>query len=196
MVNARAVESAIRIGLALNCQIAQWCRFARKNYFYPDMPKNFQTSQYDEPICFDGWLDVDVETDEGERPSGSRSSAPTWRRTPARPSTWAAPPVASTAPTTPSSTTTAPGIPLIEIVTKPVPGTGKYAPEVARAYVTALRELLRALGVSDVQDGAGLAALRRQPLAAADAGATRWAPAPRPRTSTRCARSSGRCATR
>ena len=56
-----AVESAIRIGLALNCAIAEWCRFARKNYFYPDMPKNFQTSQYDEPIAFDGWTDVDVD---------------------------------------------------------------------------------------------------------------------------------------
>ena len=61
MVNAKAVESAIRIGLALNCEIAEWCRFARKNYFYPDMPKNFQTSQYDEPIAFDGWLDVEVD---------------------------------------------------------------------------------------------------------------------------------------
>ena len=54
VVNGKAVESAIRIGLALNCEIAEWCRFARKNYFYPDMPKNFQTSQYDEPIAFDG----------------------------------------------------------------------------------------------------------------------------------------------
>ena len=62
VVNAIGVESAIRIGLALNCEIAEWCRFARKNYFYPDMPKNFQTSQYDEPIAFNGWLDVDVET--------------------------------------------------------------------------------------------------------------------------------------
>ena len=52
VVNDKAVESAIRIGLALNCEIAEWCRFARKNYFYPDMPKNFQTSQYDEPIAF------------------------------------------------------------------------------------------------------------------------------------------------
>ena len=58
VVNETAVESAIRIGLALNCQIASWCRFARKNYFYPDMPKNFQTSQYDEPIAFNGWTDV------------------------------------------------------------------------------------------------------------------------------------------
>ena len=62
VVNGTAVESAIRIGLALNCSIASWCRFARKNYFYPDMPKNFQTSQYDEPICFEGYLDVDVDS--------------------------------------------------------------------------------------------------------------------------------------
>ncbi|MDO5502273.1 MAG: Asp-tRNA(Asn)/Glu-tRNA(Gln) amidotransferase GatCAB subunit B, partial [Actinomycetia bacterium] len=61
VVNAVGVESAIRIGLALNCEIAEWCRFARKNYFYPDMPKNFQTSQYDEPIAYGGWLDVTLE---------------------------------------------------------------------------------------------------------------------------------------
>ena len=61
VVNAVAVESAIRIGLVLNCEIATWCRFARKNYFYPDMPKNFQTSQYDEPIAFEGFLDVELD---------------------------------------------------------------------------------------------------------------------------------------
>ena len=66
-VNERAIESTILIGLALNCEIATWCRFARKNYFYPDMPKNFQISQYDEPICFNGYLDVEVETDDGMR---------------------------------------------------------------------------------------------------------------------------------
>src|SRR5205085_3439106 len=60
VTNAAAIESTIRIGLALNCTIAPWCRFARKNYFYPDMPKNFQISQYDEPLCTDGWLDVTV----------------------------------------------------------------------------------------------------------------------------------------
>ena len=64
VVNATGVESAIKIGLALNCEIAEWCRFARKNYFYPDMPKNFQTSQYDEPIAFDGYLDVQLEDGE------------------------------------------------------------------------------------------------------------------------------------
>ncbi|NLT53622.1 MAG: Asp-tRNA(Asn)/Glu-tRNA(Gln) amidotransferase GatCAB subunit B, partial [Actinomycetales bacterium] len=64
VLNAKGLESAIRIGLALNCEIASWCRFARKNYFYPDMPKNFQTSQYDEPIAFDGHLDVELEDGE------------------------------------------------------------------------------------------------------------------------------------
>lgn len=64
VVNAIGVESAIKIGLALNCEIAEWCRFARKNYFYPDMPKNFQTSQYDEPIAFNGFLDVQLEDGE------------------------------------------------------------------------------------------------------------------------------------
>ena len=61
VLNAKAVESVIRIGLALNCSIASWCRFARKNYFYPDMPKNFQTSQYDEPSAFGGHLDDELE---------------------------------------------------------------------------------------------------------------------------------------
>src|SRR5262249_1893657 len=59
-----AIEYTIRIGLALNCSIAEWCRFARKNYFYPDMPKNFQISQYDEPLCTDGWLDVTLDESE------------------------------------------------------------------------------------------------------------------------------------
>ena len=108
VVNGKAVESAIRIGLALNCEIAEWCRFARKNYFYPDMPKNFQTSQYDEPIAFEGWTEVEVAT---ARPSASRSSARTWRRTPASRCTSVAPPVASTGRSTPSSTTTAPASP-------------------------------------------------------------------------------------
>ena len=61
VANRAAIEYTIRIGLALNCSIASWCRFARKNYFYPDMPKDFQISQYDEPLCTDGWLDVAVE---------------------------------------------------------------------------------------------------------------------------------------
>ena len=88
------------------------------------------------------------------------------------------------------------GIPLIEIVTKPIEGAGAKAPQVARAYVAQLRDLL--LGARRLRrpDGAGLAALRRQPVARPPPAPTCSAPAPRPRTSTRCARSSGRCATR
>ena len=74
VANEAAIEATIRIGLALNCSIATWCRFARKNYFYPDMPKNFQISQYDEPLCVDGYLDVEVD---GETvPGRHRAGAP------------------------------------------------------------------------------------------------------------------------
>ena len=82
VINRPAIEYTIRIGLALNCTIATWCRFARKNYFYPDMPKNYQISQYDEPLCTDGWLDI-VSRRPATRRSGSASSGCTWRRTPA-----------------------------------------------------------------------------------------------------------------
>ena len=76
VVNRMAIEYTIRIGLALNCSIATWCRFARKNYFYPDMPKNFQISQYDEPLCTDGWLDVAFEVRWTEhRPGAGRHRA-------------------------------------------------------------------------------------------------------------------------
>ena len=152
VVNAAAIESAIRIGLALNCEIAQTCRFARKNYFYPDMPKNFQTSQYDEPIAFDGHLDVEYETGDAEtatyrveierahmeedagklthvggstgRIQGADYSLLDYNRA---------------------------GIPLIEIVTRPLVGVGEHAPAIARAYVSALRDLMRALDVSDAR---------------------------------------------
>ncbi len=147
VVNRMAIEYTIRIGLALNCEIAEWCRFARKNYFYPDMPKNFQISQYDEPLCTDGYLDVDVngrtikigiervhlEEDTGKslhvggatgRIHGAEYSLVDYNRA---------------------------GIPLVEIVTKPIAGTGADAPVAARLYVTALRDLLRSLHVSDVR---------------------------------------------
>jgi aspartyl-tRNA(Asn)/glutamyl-tRNA(Gln) amidotransferase subunit B len=147
VANRTAIEYTIRIGLALNCSIASWCRFARKNYFYPDMPKDYQISQYDEPLCTDGWLDIIVdgadfrvgiervhmEEDTGKslyvggatgRIHGADYSLVDYNRS---------------------------GIPLVEVVTKPVPGTGALAPVVARAYVTELREVLKALGVSDVR---------------------------------------------
>jgi aspartyl-tRNA(Asn)/glutamyl-tRNA(Gln) amidotransferase subunit B len=153
VANRAAIEYTIRIGLALNCTIADWCRFARKNYFYPDMPKNFQISQYDEPLCTDGWLDISVndpdtdgarqvrvgiervhlEEDTGKslhiggatgRIHGADYSLVDYNRA---------------------------GIPLVEIVTKPVEGTGALAPTAARTYVTELRDLMRALDVSDVR---------------------------------------------
>jgi aspartyl-tRNA(Asn)/glutamyl-tRNA(Gln) amidotransferase subunit B len=148
VLNGVAVESAMRIGLALNCSITPWCRFARKNYFYPDMPKNFQTSQYDEPIAVNGSLAVQLsdgslftveierahmEEDTGKslhvggttgRIHGASHSLLDYNRA---------------------------GVPLIEVVTKPIEGAGARAPEIARAYVTALRDLLRALNVSDVR---------------------------------------------
>jgi aspartyl-tRNA(Asn)/glutamyl-tRNA(Gln) amidotransferase subunit B len=142
-----AIEYTIKIGLSLHCDIAEWCRFARKNYFYPDMPKDFQISQYDEPLCVDGYLDVEVdgethrvaiervhlEEDTGKslhvggatgRIQGAEYSLVDYNRA---------------------------GIPLVEIVTRPIENTGERAPDVARAYVTELREVIRALGVSDVR---------------------------------------------
>ena len=146
-VNGAAVESAIRLGLALNCRIASYCRFARKQYFYPDTPKNWQTSQYDEPIAFDGHLDVELdhgevfrveierahmEEDAGKlthagatgRIQGAEYSLVDYNRA---------------------------GVPLIEIVTRPITGAGARAPEVARAYVTAVREIVKGLGISDAR---------------------------------------------
>ncbi|CAN5249371.1 Asp-tRNA(Asn)/Glu-tRNA(Gln) amidotransferase subunit GatB [soil metagenome] len=148
VVNGTAVEYAIRIGLALNCSIAETCRFARKNYFYPDVPKNFQTSQFDEPIAFDGWLDVELddgavfrveierahmEEDAGKnthvggstgRIQGAEYSLIDYNRA---------------------------GIPLVEVVTRPITGAGERTPEVARAYVQTLRDIFRALGVSEAR---------------------------------------------
>ncbi|HET7741663.1 MAG TPA: Asp-tRNA(Asn)/Glu-tRNA(Gln) amidotransferase subunit GatB [Mycobacterium sp.] len=148
VLNNAAVESAIRIGLALNCRIAPWGRFARKNYFYPDQPKNYQISQYDEPIAIDGYLDVPLE------------DGTTWRveieRAHMEEDTGKLTHLGSDTGRIEGATTSLldfnrSGVPLVEIVTKPIEGTGERAPEIARAYVTALRDLLRALGVSDVR---------------------------------------------
>lgn len=60
VLNKEVVNLAIKAGLALNCEIAEFSKFDRKNYYYPDLPKNYQTSQYDLPICKNGWLEIDV----------------------------------------------------------------------------------------------------------------------------------------
>ena len=142
VANGRAVDYAARIGLALHCRIAERSQFHRKNYFYPDMPKNYQISQYDEPLCVDGWLDVDVdgevrrvgitrvhmEEDTGKslhvgatgRIHGADYSLVDYNRA---------------------------GIPLVEIVSEP----DLRSAEEARAYAEELRAVLLALGVSDAK---------------------------------------------
>ncbi|MFB7587226.1 Asp-tRNA(Asn)/Glu-tRNA(Gln) amidotransferase subunit GatB [Streptomyces sp. NPDC056169] len=148
VVNAIGIESAIKIGLALNCEIAEWCRFARKNYFYPDMPKNFQTSQYDEPIAFNGYLDVQLEDGEIFRVEIERAhmEEDTGKSTHIGGATGRIHGASHSL-----LDYNRAGIPLIEIVTKPIEGAGERAPEVAKAYVAELRELIRALGVSEAR---------------------------------------------
>jgi aspartyl-tRNA(Asn)/glutamyl-tRNA(Gln) amidotransferase subunit B len=153
VVNRLAVESAIRIGLALNCTITPWGRFARKNYFYPDMPKNFQTSQYDEPIAVHGYLDLELESDHHLGGSTVRVGI---ERAHMEEDTGKSLHVGGATGRIHGAEYSLldynrAGVPLIEIVTKPITGTGARAPEVARAYVSALRDLLRALDVSDVR---------------------------------------------
>jgi aspartyl-tRNA(Asn)/glutamyl-tRNA(Gln) amidotransferase subunit B len=142
VVNGTAVESAARLGLALNCSITELCRFHRKNYFYPDMPKNYQISQYDIPLCADGHLDVEVEGDQvrvrierlhmeedtgkslhvGDtgRLHGADRSLIDYNRA---------------------------GIPLLEIVSRP----DIHDPETAQAYLRELQGVVQTLGVSDAR---------------------------------------------
>ena len=151
VVNKKAIESTILIGLALNCSITPYSRFARKNYFYPDMPKNFQTSQYDEPICVNGYLDVEIETDDG-----SKSFRVEIERVHMEEDTGKSLHVGGSTGRIHGADYSLldynrAGIPLVEIVTKIIPNTGKYAPQVAKAYVASLRDILRGLKVSDVK---------------------------------------------
>jgi aspartyl-tRNA(Asn)/glutamyl-tRNA(Gln) amidotransferase subunit B len=145
VLNERAVEFALRVGEALHCAVPEASIFHRKNYFYPDMPKNYQVSQYDEPICGNGWLTVPgpdgaarhigierahLEEDAGKnshvggggggRVHGADHSLVDYNRA---------------------------GVPLLEIVSKP----DLRSPEEARSYVAELRGVLEAIGVSDVK---------------------------------------------
>jgi aspartyl-tRNA(Asn)/glutamyl-tRNA(Gln) amidotransferase subunit B len=142
VVNRKAVESAIKLGLALGCEIAPTSQFHRKNYFYPDMPKDYQISQYDVPICLGGHLDVTTEAgttrigitrvhmeeDTGKslhvgtsgRIHGADYSLVDYNRA---------------------------GIPLLEIVSEPDVRTA----EEAQAYLTELRAIVAALGISDAK---------------------------------------------
>ncbi len=139
VLNRRAVELAMAVGLALNCEIRPSV-FHRKNYFYPDMPKDYQVSQYDQPICADGWLDVPgegrvgierahLEEDAGKtthlggadgRIHGAVGALVDYNRA---------------------------GTPLLEIVSRPDIGSAAEA----SAYVEELREILLAVGASDAR---------------------------------------------
>ncbi|MGF6821200.1 aspartyl-tRNA(Asn)/glutamyl-tRNA(Gln) amidotransferase subunit B [Microbacterium sp. ZKA21] len=148
VVNATAIRSSISLGLALGCSIAESSRFARKNYFYPDLGKNYQISQYDEPIAYEGSVEVELEDgtlvtvpierahmeeDAGKlthmggatgRIQGAEYSLVDYNRA---------------------------GVPLVEIVTKPIFGTEHRAPEIAKAYVAAIRDIVRGLGISEAR---------------------------------------------
>ncbi len=148
VVNATAVRSSISLGLALGCSIAESSRFARKNYFYPDLGKNYQISQYDEPIAYEGSVEVELEDgtlvtipverahmeeDAGKlthmggatgRIQGAEYSLVDYNRA---------------------------GVPLVEIVTKPIFGAEHRAPEYAKAYIAAIRDIVRALGISEAR---------------------------------------------
>lgn len=145
VVNGTAVRYSISLGLALGCQIAPVSRFARKNYFYPDLAKNYQISQYDEPVAFDGSVTVELddgtlwevpierahmEEDAGKlthvgghtgRIQGAEYSLVDYNRA---------------------------GVPLVEIVTKPIEGADRRAGELGRAYVSTIRDMVRNLGIS------------------------------------------------
>lgn len=138
VLNERVVEFALRIGEAFHFSVPESSIFHRKNYFYPDMPKDYQVSQYDQPICIDGYLDIDgtrigierahMEEDTGKSThvgGGGRIheadfSLVDYNRA---------------------------GVPLMEIVSRP----DIRSSEQARAYVTELRAVLEAIGVSDVK---------------------------------------------
>src|SRR5690554_7161234 len=148
VVNEQAIKYSISLGLALGCSIAPSSRFARKNYFYPDLSKNYQISQYDEPIAFEGSVEVELEDgttftipierahmeeDAGKlthvggttgRIQGAEYSLIDYNRA---------------------------GVPLVEIVTKTIFGAEHRAPELAKAYVSTIRDIVRALGVSEAR---------------------------------------------
>ena len=148
VVNEQAVRYSISLGLALGCDIAEVSGFARKNYFYPDMSKNYQISQFDDPIAFDGSVEIELESgrvlhvpierahmeeDAGKlnhiggstgRIQGAEYSLVDYNRA---------------------------GVPLVEIVTRPIFGGEADTPEIAASYVATIRDIVLALGISDAR---------------------------------------------
>jgi aspartyl-tRNA(Asn)/glutamyl-tRNA(Gln) amidotransferase subunit B len=137
VLNKQVVEYAIKAGLALNCEIAEYSKFDRKNYYYPDLPKNYQISQYDLPICKNGYLEV--ETGQGKKRIGitrihmEEDAGKLVHQ--------------GTITTSPYSLVdyNRTGVPLIEIVSEP----DMRSAEEARAYAEKLRSVIQYAGVSD-----------------------------------------------
>jgi aspartyl-tRNA(Asn)/glutamyl-tRNA(Gln) amidotransferase subunit B len=143
VANRLAIEQAIMVGLALNCRIADKAVFARKNYFYPDLPKSYQISMYDQPLCQDGWIEIES-TQESER-SLARIGV---RRVHLEEDTAKSFHAGDCSQVDFNRS----GLPLMEIVTEPDIRT----PEEARQYLLKLQAILRYLGVStgDMEKGA------------------------------------------
>ena len=134
VLNKKAVEFGVKAGLAMNCEIAEFCRFARKNYFYPDLPKGYQISQYKEPLCSEGELKIEVDDEEKnigitrihlEEDSGKSIHAEGEEDTYVDYNRC--------------------GVPLIEIVSEP----DIRSPEEAHSYLNKLKQTLEYLEISD-----------------------------------------------
>jgi aspartyl-tRNA(Asn)/glutamyl-tRNA(Gln) amidotransferase subunit B len=134
VLNKKVVEYAMRMGLATHCSIARSSRFARKNYFYPDLPKGYQISQYELPICHDGYIDIEMGEDVrriGINRIHMEEDAGKLTHDPNRPVSFV--------------DFNRTGVPLIEIVSEP----DLRSPEEAGAYLRHLRTVLRYLRISD-----------------------------------------------
>ncbi len=136
VINMQAIEYAMMVGLALNCEIPPVNQFARKSYFYPDLPKGYQISQYDRPLCINGWLDVEVTPEDGE-PYTKRVRI---RRAHLEEDTGKLTHVAGGSLVDYNRA----GVPLLEIVTEPDINSAAEA----EAYARTLRSILQYLGVN------------------------------------------------
>jgi len=138
VINERAIEYIVMTGLALNCEISDFSKFDRKNYPYPDLMKGYQISQYDLPVCHDGWLEIEVEGEKErvgiERVHMEEDTARLLHRTdPMTGEGYSLVDVNRS------------GTPLMEIVSRP----DMRSPGAAREYLVRLRQILRYIGVSD-----------------------------------------------
>jgi len=146
VLNRAMVEASVAVGLALNCTISRWSKMDRKNYFYPDLPKNYQISQYDLPLCHDGYLDIDLDGNTRRiRIRRAHMEEDTARNT------------HTLGGGVSGVDCNRAGVPLLEIVTEP----DIRSAEEAYAYLTALKQILKYLDVSDCNMEEG--SLRAEP---------------------------------